>query len=188
MDDQRLIRTHLGYLEVANKPSQKELNEYYANKYYQEGLGSYRRTYDEDELKYVRLKIKQHSFILSIITKKTKGKLLDVGCGEGFILKHYAEKGWDVKGTDFSSAGLEQQNPDMLEHVDIGDIYENLERYLKENEQFDVVWLSNVLEHVLDPIKLLKVLKKLVTTGGGIVITVPNDSSALQEYLSVRSF
>ena len=41
MDDPRLKRTRLGYLEVGNKPTSEELNSYYANKYYQEAMGSY---------------------------------------------------------------------------------------------------------------------------------------------------
>jgi len=93
MDDSRLKRTSLGYFEVAEKPSQEELDTYYAEIYYQQGLGYYDKSYDEDELKYIKLKIKQLSYIVNNLMKITKGKLLDVGCGEGFTLKHYAELG-----------------------------------------------------------------------------------------------
>ena len=159
MDDPRLKRTRLGYLEVVNKPTSEELNSYYSNKYYQEAMGSYEKSYSNEELKYIKLKIKQHSYLIEQLTKKTKGKLLDVGCGEGFTLKYYVEKQWQVKGIDFSRAGLEQQNPDMLDYVDIGNFYEILSQYQGNNNQYDIIWLNNVLEHVLDPVNLLIDLK-----------------------------
>ena len=47
MDDLRLKKTDLGYLEVVNKPTLKELKAYYANKYYQQSMGSYEISYNE---------------------------------------------------------------------------------------------------------------------------------------------
>ena len=64
MDDPRLKRTRLGYLEVVNKPTSEELNSYYANKYYQEAMGSYEKSYSNEELKYIKLKIKQHTYLI----------------------------------------------------------------------------------------------------------------------------
>ena len=54
MDDPRLKKTDFGYLEVVNKPTLKELNAYYANKYYQQSMGSYEISYNEYELKYIK--------------------------------------------------------------------------------------------------------------------------------------
>ena len=69
MDDLRLKRTSLGYFEVADKPSQEELNTYYAKIYYQQGLGYYDISYYDDELKYKKLKIKQLSYIINNLMK-----------------------------------------------------------------------------------------------------------------------
>lgn len=182
MNDPRLKRNKLGYFEVVDKPTPEELNSYYANKYYQETKGSYELTYDEDELKYIKLKDSRCSYLVKQLTKNNEGKMLDVGCGEGFSLKHYAELGWQVQGIDYSKSGLEKQNPDMLEYVDIGDINDILFQYQQASHCFDVIYLTNVLEHVLDPITLLMDLKKIIYRGGVLVVTVPNDSSDLQEY------
>ena len=54
MDDPRLKRADLGYIEVVNKLTLKELNAYYANKYYQQSMGSYEISYNEYELKYIK--------------------------------------------------------------------------------------------------------------------------------------
>jgi 2-polyprenyl-3-methyl-5-hydroxy-6-metoxy-1,4-benzoquinol methylase len=180
--DARLKKHKLGYYEVADKPAEEELNNYYANKYYQEAKDSYEQDYDPDELAYISIKIKQREHVVENLTGKNKGTLLDVGCGEGFTLQHYAERGWLVQGIDYSESGVEKQNPEMRSHVDVGDIYETLSRYQKEERKFDVIYLTNVLEHVLDPTDVLKKIKSIIAYGGILSVTVPNDGSDLQEY------
>jgi len=96
--DPRLKKHSLGYYEVIDKPTQKELNDYYAKKYYQEAIGSYEQNYDQDELEYISIMIKQRAYVVEQLSGKTEGTLLDVGCGEGFTLKHYADSGWEVRG------------------------------------------------------------------------------------------
>ena len=182
MDDIRLKRTKCGYLEAVNKPTAKELKSYYASKYYQNAVGSYELSYDDVELKYIKTKIKQRSYNACELTQTSNRNMLDIGCGEGFTLKHYAKQGWQVKGVDFSEAGLQQQNPDMMNMVDIGDIYEILAEYRNAGKKYGVICLNNVLEHVLNPISLLNDLHELISVGGTLVVTVPNDCSNLQEY------
>ena len=57
MNDPRIKKTNIGYYEVVDKPSQEELNAYYAEKYYQQGIGSYEISYDDKELKFIKQKI-----------------------------------------------------------------------------------------------------------------------------------
>lgn len=61
--------------------------------------------------------------------------------------------------------------------------YSALEAKIAAAEQHELVWLGNVLEHVLDPVGLLQSLRQLVSPGGLLVVTVPNDGSAYQEAL-----
>ena len=78
------------------------LKNVYADKYYQQGIGSYEISYDEEELKFIKQIIKQRIYVAEKLTKITQGKFLDVGCGEGFALKCFSDLGWQVKGVDFS--------------------------------------------------------------------------------------
>jgi SAM-dependent methyltransferase len=61
-----------------------------------------------------------------------------------------------------------------------GDIFALLQAEMATGETYDVVWLQNVLEHVIDPLDLLKSLRTLVSPGGLAVVTVPNDCSITQ--------
>jgi hypothetical protein len=62
--DEIIVRNEYGFFEIKNKPSQKELQEYYANKYYQEGQGSYELSYDKVEIKYLLDKIEKNQRVL----------------------------------------------------------------------------------------------------------------------------
>jgi 2-polyprenyl-3-methyl-5-hydroxy-6-metoxy-1,4-benzoquinol methylase len=163
-------------------PNQEELNSYYKNKYYQESLSlNYQQSYDQSELNNFNLKIKIRLIILEKFLANLHGKkLIDVGCGEGFFMKEAMSKGLSVQGIDFSSQGVLKNNPDLIGKVTQGDIFSIMDKLHRENNLFDVVILNNILEHVIDPLDLLKKSHNLMNKNGVILITVPNDFSDFQ--------
>jgi 2-polyprenyl-3-methyl-5-hydroxy-6-metoxy-1,4-benzoquinol methylase len=178
------VNSTYGYHEVTPKPTEKELKKYYAEKYYQEELATYAKHYEKEELDYFRGKIEQKDYIIKQILNRNSGiDLLDIGCGEGFALDFYYEKGWNVFGVDFSDYGLSNNHPHLLPFLRQGDIFEEVNQLVKEKRQFDVVWLDNVLEHVINPIALLTQCSELTKSGGVLVIEVPNDYSNFQTAL-----
>lgn len=98
-------------------------------------------------------------------------------------MSYYAKQGWEVKGLDFSRAGIEIMNPDILQYVKLGDVFESLNDEIRKKKKYDLVWLGNVLEHVLEPIDLLQQLREIVVENGILVVTVPNDGNAYHESL-----
>lgn len=182
--DQRLRKHPLGFWEIAAKPTSQELQQYYADKYYQEAKGSYELAYTSDELLFFKAKLEQRSAILQSHLPQLNGdkprELLDVGCGEGYALAFFREQGWSVKGIDFSSAGVQSKNPGCTDVLVTGDVFALLQAEITANKTYEAVWLQNVLEHVLDPLTLLKSLRKLIAPGGLAVVTVPNDCSIIQ--------
>lgn len=184
MSDSRLRRHALGFLEVIERPSPEALNAYYAQTYYQSGQGSFRTRYSDLELSVIHQRVTHRAEqALALLGQDPKGRLLDVGCGEGFVLKAFFDKGWSVCGMDYSLAGVENMNPDMAPFVAHGDVFSLLDQAMASGQTYDLIWLGNVLEHVLDPIGLLKTLHPLIAPGGLLVATVPNDGSAYQESL-----
>jgi len=183
--DPRLRQHPLGYWEIAEKPTLSELQAYYANKYYQEGKGSYELTYSQEELDYFRHKLAQRLVVVESHLDPATGprSLLDVGCGEGYALSFFRELGWTVRGFDFSAAGVASKNPHCQDVLVVGDVFALLDAEIKAGVVHDVVWLQNVLEHVLDPLELLQSLRSLVAPGGLAVVTVPNDCSIIQQAL-----
>jgi len=178
--DSQLRKNELGFWEVIDKPSPEELRKYYAERYFQEARGSFEIGYTPEELDYFHFRWEVKKNIIERIRGDKKGSMLDVGCGEGHNIAFFREIGWTVRGLDFSSYGVKSQHPDCLDFLVTGDINELLEEEQIQGNSYDVIWLQNVLEHVVDPLKLFKDISSLVADDGLAIITVPNDFSITQ--------
>ena len=182
--DKRLCRHEYGFLELVDPPTEDQLTEYYAQKYYQSEQSGYRKTYPPEELAAIKLRIDLRASHADGIRGSTApGRLLDVGCGEGFVLTAYAARGWDVEGIDHSLTGVEIMNPDQVPYVTQGNLFSLLEDRVAAGATYDLVWLGNVLEHVTNPVNLLHALHAVLKPSSLLVVTVPNDGSAYHEML-----
>jgi SAM-dependent methyltransferase len=159
------------------------LQKYYAERYFQSNQGNYRDKYSEEEIRFIHSKIHQKGEMVSQLRGSSPGKMLDVGCGEGFTLAYFRNQGWNIEGLDSSSSGLLAMNPDCIDVLYTGDVMSLVNERVKCDIRYSLVWLNNVLEHVVDPPKLLRQLLHLVDKDGVLVVTVPNNFSVLQQYL-----
>ena len=182
--DKRLRRHEYGFLELVDPPSEDQLTEYYAQKYYQSEQSNYRKSYPPEELAAIQLRINLRAAHADSIRASTKpGRILDVGCGEGFVMAAYEARGWYVEGIDHSLKGVENMNPDQAAHVTQGNLFSLLEDRVAAGTTYDLVWLGNVLEHVTNPVDLMHALHATLKPAGLLVATVPNDGSTYHEML-----
>ena len=178
------INTEFGYYEITPKPSEEEFRAYYQDKYYQNENATYEKHYEDIELSYFYNKVEQKNYVIKkIINQKNHQSILDIGCGEGFTLGYYKEKGWNITGVNFSNFGIKTNNPQLLPFLIQGDIFDEVNKLVKNNKKYDVVWLDNVLEHVIDPKNLIQQCYNLTNNGGVLVVEVPNDYSDFQRIL-----
>lgn len=176
-----IVINKFGFYSLRKMPNADELEKYYADKYYQVNRTTYQKAYSKEEVSYIYNKIEQrYSLIQDLLSKDKKLKLLDVGCGEGFSLSFFSKKNWTVKGLDFSKFGITIHNPDMKKYGIYGDVYDSIKTLKLRGDKFDLVWIDNVLEHVVDPLQLLSDCYALAPKGGILLIEVPNDFSKLQ--------
>lgn len=100
------------------------------------------------------------------------GKLLDVGCGDGLYIDYMRRLGWEVEGVEIDerAAGLSRQRGFI---VHCGTLIE--QKF--EDNRFDAIVLSHVLEHVHDPVGLLRECHRILKTTGLIRIFIPNVDS-----------
>jgi len=181
--NKNLIKNKYGFIEFKKKPGSNELKEYYTANYFQMEKGAYQKSYSEEELDFFNNKTEQkYSRIISILNSNNTNKsILDIGCGEGFAIEFFRKKGWDICGIDFSDFGLKKNNPNCLDKLIVGDLFEETKNIIKKNIKYDVIILQNLLEHVLEPEKLIVELKSLLLPNSLIVVTVPNDFNPIQK-------
>lgn len=110
-------------------------------------------------------KIAKSIVTLSKVSNLENPKCLDYGGGHGALAKELARGG--IQGvTVFEPYGKKADIEGVL-WVDSLD-------YLGPEEKFDVIFMIEVIEHLLDPINELKRIKSLLSKGGKIIITTPN--------------
>lgn len=185
----QVIKSPYGYFSIEPMPTSNELEQYYSNKYFQSNSGNYQKSYTSDEVIYFTNQAKTSLWVLDkYIDSSSTKKLIDIGSGEGFFASEFYKNNWDVTLLDYSDYGLRNQNSHLLEKFIQGDIYYSLDNLIKKEETFMFVNMTNVLEHVIDPIKLLEKTKKLLTNKSILRITVPNDYSTFQEFLLDKNY
>lgn len=104
---------------------------------------------------------------------RERGKLLDVGCGNGAFLAHMRNLGWEVAGVEPDPAAVQVAR----EVYDIDVFCGTLEEAPIPEDSFDVVTMNHVLEHVPDPIMTLTTCRRVLRSGGKVVIVTPNVAS-----------
>lgn len=180
--DCRLTHHPLGFWTLKNPPSPQQLTTHYRDRYFQEEHGNYRREYSAAERQWFAIQTDRVVAAASLAAGSQLRRALDVGCGEGFALAWLHAHGYEAMGIDHSVDGIRRFHPNLLEYFRSVDITESLATVIS-GDTYDLIMLRNVLEHVLDPVALLRELRSVVTPGGALVVTVPNDGSEWHEYL-----
>lgn len=181
--NEELIQNEYGFYQRAVYPTEEELQAYYAEKYYNGGALVYSDEYDDEELAYIKGNADIWLYLINKFSKRTTTDILDIGCGEGFSMKHFHESGYRVCGIDYSRSGIEKHNPEMLPFFEQGEILKVTNQKITDNEHYDVILMQNVLEHVTSPENVLRDACQLLNKDGLLLINVPNDFNRIQNYL-----
>lgn len=101
------------------------------------------------------------------------GKLLDVGCGGGRFLNRMKKRGWKVEGIDFDVQATNKVTARYGIQTHVGDLTQCA---LRANS-FNVITMSQTIEHLHDPIATLHESLRILKPGGLLVMTTPNVNS-----------
>lgn len=180
----KVFLNEYGYYELKKKPSLAERQKEFEESYYQNSMSTYNQKYTEDEKAFLRNKMEQkRRMLLSNLPEKKEYSLLDIGCGEGFVLSYFKECGFDVCGIDFSRYAIEHHNPDMLPYFYQGDCIDILQQLIDEGKQYDAVNIDSALDMMLEPDKVVGLVKNIMRPDGVLLIKVANNYSRLQQKL-----
>ena len=167
----RCLDCGFGWTEPALRD--EEIKQHYPSTY----LGDTRRTLDEflsGRLQQSRSWKKEVEKVDLVQRFVSSGRILDVGCGDGKFLWALDSQQWDRTGVEFSEETVRLVN-EKIDDVKLfeGDIFS---AELKEGS-FDVVTFWHVLEHLPRPQEVLERVRRLLSPGGWIFISLPNFNS-----------
>ena len=103
----------------------------------------------------------------------SRGRMLEIGCGRGELLRGAANRGWHVGGVDLTEPYAAIAREQFGVNVEVA----SAERARALLEQWDVVLLAAVLEHVYEPAALIGRVARALRPGGLVFLDVPNECS-----------
>lgn len=113
-----------------------------------------------------------HSFIESIKGGNCVGRVLDVGCGDGFVCRTLSCRD-DIESVDGVDIHLTDQQVEALRMKDKKVVYHNNYSDLSDC-RYDLVLLLDVLEHVQEDGKFLaEIADRYLSNAGQLIVTVP---------------
>jgi 2-polyprenyl-3-methyl-5-hydroxy-6-metoxy-1,4-benzoquinol methylase len=112
-----------------------------------------------------------HAFVLDIVGYNKR--VLELGCSSGYVTKALVDRGCDVVGIEVdataAAAAEKWAQRVVVGDLDAGTLWQEL-----EGEEFDVITLGDVLEHLRDPLATLRAAVRHVKPSGFLAISVPN--------------
>jgi 2-polyprenyl-3-methyl-5-hydroxy-6-metoxy-1,4-benzoquinol methylase len=110
---------------------------------------------------------------VSTVPWNGEGRLLDFGCGGGVFLALMHRRGWRVTGLDTSAAAVQRVRTELGLRALTG----SLPHPELPEGGFDMITMWQSLEHVHDPVTVLRAARGLLAPGGRLVVETPNIDS-----------
>lgn len=111
--------------------------------------------------------------LLSLLDKSKNQCILDLGCGNGYLVNYLISQGYNVFGTDASSEGItiaRQTNPErfFIQDISTGKLPQEL-----QNFKFDTIISTEVIEHLYDPEGFIRFCRQALNGKGEIILSTP---------------
>jgi len=130
--------------------------------------------------------------IATFFPDRQLGRVLEIGCGDGALLRLLAQQNSDATGVDASSSGIERCLARGL-RAQCFDVSTDVLPF--EDDFFDVVISLETFEHLMNPHHALQEVRRTLRPGGTFLCSVPNPLSGhpylypgLFEYTNFRRF
>jgi len=127
-------------------------------------------------------------FISEAIAALPDPSILDIGCGTGeFLTLPLARQGWRITGLDIHGASIKRASTLAADLPGASFVCGTLNDVAGT---FDVIILSEVIEHVIDPHALLEEVRLKLKDGGVLILTLPNGYGPFEidQIFSKRNF
>jgi SAM-dependent methyltransferase len=109
----------------------------------------------------------------ALLERRSEGRLLDIGCGQGYGLQRFREYG-------FRALGLEMGRSALLQAQDRGPVLQGTAHQLPvRDSSLDVVVIFQVLHHVESPESALEEIRRVLRPGGYLLLWETTEDSPL---------
>jgi SAM-dependent methyltransferase len=160
------------------QPTQEGLVELYSSSYFQSDFRCGRS--ESDYFAEDAFREENEGLLDSFARLGPPGRLLDVGCAGGWLLKHAIARGWQAEGVELSAAAVAHAR--ML---GLTVFHGDLAAAQLPAARFDFVYMGDVLEHVPDCRATLEEVVRVLRPAGHLYLRGPTTTNSLARGLAL---
>jgi len=112
--------------------------------------------------------------------RKSIRRILDLGCGGGLFLSVCKAAGLSAFGVDCLSAAVNYGKKNFNVDIHYDDVFNFL---TSTSEKYDAITAFELLDHIVEPNNLIKLIKQRLSPGGVLILTVRNSRSLAAEVM-----
>lgn len=120
------------------------------------------------------------------LNSSSKIRVLDYGCGDAVMVRFFNERGYEAEGVDISEVAINKNKrnfPDFRFNLITPDT-----RTPYQDNSFDVIFCSEVIEHLYDVHFTFNEFNRLLRPGGLLLLTTPYHGLLKNLAIALRSF
>lgn len=137
---------------------------------------SYDQIFDIKRLKFIETAVNS--------LERSHLQILEIGCGNGNISYQLAHSGHYVSGIDIDEKSVQSANRKFQHEKLQFRVMDVCEYIVKEEDKYDVIVCSEVLEHLTNPLTIMRNVNRLLKDNGIAVITVPNGTGPRELFMT----
>lgn len=173
------------FIYLDPRPSNEELALLYSDEYFlHDGADCGAHSATDYESAAISGSIKFPEIFGHIRKFKPSGDFFEIGCGMGYFLDYVRKQGYTTSGIEYAKLGVETcRNKFGLDVVQ-----SSFEDYEERPDRYDVVFMGDVLEHLVQPLEMLKKVWRMTKPSGIVAIEVPSMFNTLVGKLAVAGY
>jgi len=125
--------------------------------------------------------------IVKLANVSERDSVIDVGCGEGYMLS-LLPKAKKIVGLDISKVALNRAKKFLQDRKEIELVLGDAQGLRFEDNSFDVAICSETLEHVPNPRAVIKELHRILKQNGNLVVSIPDEARIKQIMRIIKFF
>ncbi|MEX0737330.1 MAG: class I SAM-dependent methyltransferase [Bacteroidota bacterium] len=177
--------TSCSFVYLDPRPTGEELALLYSDEYFlHDGTDCGAHSATDYETAAIKGSVKFPEILGAIQKFKPSGDFFEIGCGMGYFLEYVRGKGYHVSGIEYSAMGTKL----CRERFGLDVRQSSFEELPPDPGRFDVVFMGDVLEHLIDPRAMLEKARRMLKPSGIVAVEVPSMFNSIVGRLAVRGY